>query len=57
MKVGVVGMGAMGQGIALIAAMANCEVVVYDTFAPMLEKAKEELKKNLGQLVSKSKID
>ena len=30
MKVGVVGMGAMGQGIAQVAAMADCEVVVFN---------------------------
>lgn len=56
MKVGVVGMGAMGQGIAQVAAMADCEVVVFDAFAPMLEKAKAELAKSLGNLVSKSKL-
>ena len=56
MKVGVVGMGAMGQGIAQVAAMADCEVVVFDAFAPMLEKAKAELTKSLDNLVYKSKL-
>ena len=30
MKVGVIGCGTMGSGIAQVASTANCEVVLYD---------------------------
>lgn len=42
--IGVVGAGAMGSGIALVALQAGCEVYVQDTFPQMLEKAAEYLR-------------
>ena len=30
MKIGVIGAGSMGAGIAQVAATANCEVIIYD---------------------------
>lgn len=54
--VGVVGAGAMGAGIAQVAAMAGHDVVVYDTNEASLEKAKANLDKILDKLAEKGKI-
>ena len=56
-KIGVVGSGAMGSGIAQVAAMAGHEVVVYDTNAGALKMASEKLGKILTRLVEKEKIN
>ena len=56
-KVGVVGAGAMGTGIAQLAATAGCEVVLYDVNQDMLQKAKNNLSTQLGKLLEKGKID
>lgn len=55
-KVGVLGSGAMGAGIAQVAATADHEVILYDTNDKALSKAKENLKKVLSRLVEKEKI-
>lgn len=54
--VGVVGAGAMGAGIAQVAAMAGHSVVLYDTNYAALEKAKANLQQTLQKLVEKGKI-
>ena len=41
--IGVVGSGAMGSGIAQVAATAGHPTVIYDTNATALEKAKANL--------------
>lgn len=56
MSVGVVGAGAMGAGIAQVAAMAGHKVVLYDTNNAALEKAKSNLKQTIQKLVEKGKI-
>ncbi len=56
-KIGVIGSGAMGSGIAQVAAMAGCEVVLYDINQDNLQKAKLALATNLGKLQEKGKID
>ena len=38
--IGIVGSGAMGSGIAQVAAMAGYQVLLYDNNAPSLQKAK-----------------
>jgi 3-hydroxybutyryl-CoA dehydrogenase len=55
-KVGVVGSGAMGSGIAQVAATAGHKVTVYDTNAASLEKAETGLRSTLAKLVEKEKI-
>ena len=55
-KIAVIGLGTMGRGIAQVAAMNGCEVLVYDSMDQMIEKSKIELEKNLQLLVDKSKI-
>lgn len=42
-KIGIIGTGAMGQGIAQIAAQAGYTVKLFDTRAEAIEKAKEQL--------------
>lgn len=54
--IGVVGSGAMGSGIAQVAATAGHPTIVYDTNAAALEKAKTSLSNSLKKLVEKEKI-
>lgn len=55
-KIGVIGSGAMGSGIAQVAATAGHCVVIYDTNKMALEKAKSGLESTLKKLVEKQKI-
>ena len=57
MKTGVIGAGAMGTGIAQVAAMAGHEVVLYDTSAEALERARLQLQQVLQRLQEKGKIN
>ena len=54
--IGIVGSGAMGSGIAQVAAMAGHKVILYDNNAPSLQKAKQNLASILLKLVEKQKI-
>lgn len=56
MNIGIVGCGAMGNGIAQVAAMAGHNVVVYDNNASALEKARQSTEKTLQKLAEKGKI-
>lgn len=56
MKVGVLGAGSMGAGIAQVAATSNHQVVLFDNNAEMLLKSNDNLKKSLQKLVEKEKI-
>jgi len=55
--VGVVGSGAMGSGIAQVAATAGHATVVYDTDEKALDKAKSKLSTVLSKLVEKGKLN
>lgn len=54
--IGVIGSGAMGAGIAQVAAVAGHQVVLYDTNVAALEKAKQNIEKILAKLQEKGKI-
>ena len=54
--IGIVGSGAMGSGIAQVAAMAGHPVVVYDNHLTSLQKAAQNLQSTLTKLVEKQKI-
>jgi len=54
--IGVVGSGAMGSGIAQVAATAGNKVFVYDTNEQALQKADANLIATLSKLVEKQKI-
>jgi len=56
-KVGVIGSGSMGIGIAQVAANAGHEVVLFDTNQQAVEKAMNKLQKILVRLVEKGKIE
>ena len=55
-KVGVVGCGLMGSGIAQIAAQAGCHVVVREVSQPALDKGLQSIEKNLQRMVDKGTI-
>lgn len=55
--VGVIGSGAMGAGIAQVAAVAGHSVVLYDTNAAALDKAKANLSATLQKLQEKGKLN
>lgn len=54
-KVGVIGSGAMGSGIAQVAAMTGHEVHVYDANPVAAQSAGDNLRKSLQKLVEKGK--
>ena len=55
-KVGVVGCGLMGSGIAQVAAQAGCQVTVREVSAPQVEKGLQTIEKNLQRLVDKGAL-
>lgn len=55
-QVGVLGAGAMGSGIAQVAAMAGHRVVVVDSYLPSLEKARAGVEKSLAREVEKGRL-
>jgi 3-hydroxybutyryl-CoA dehydrogenase len=55
-QTGIIGSGAMGAGIAQIAAVAGHKVVVYDNNTAMLEKAQAGLSTTLHKLQEKGKL-
>ncbi|WP_370622879.1 3-hydroxyacyl-CoA dehydrogenase NAD-binding domain-containing protein [Winogradskyella forsetii] len=57
MKVGIIGSGTMGSGIAQVAATSGRKVKLYDTNQDALDKAKASLEKILNRLIEKERID
>ncbi|MDX1627793.1 MAG: 3-hydroxyacyl-CoA dehydrogenase NAD-binding domain-containing protein [Fulvivirga sp.] len=55
-KVGIVGAGTMGQGIAQIVAMADYQTILYDIDQRVLDKAKKVITKNLDKGIEKGKV-
>jgi 3-hydroxybutyryl-CoA dehydrogenase len=55
-KVGVIGAGTMGHGIAQVFALAGFEVWLQDVSLASLERAKSGIGKSLAKLVEKSKL-
>ncbi len=56
LKIGIIGSGAMGAGIAQVAAMAGHEVKVYDKDGAAQQKALGEIQFSINKLVSKDKM-
>jgi 3-hydroxybutyryl-CoA dehydrogenase len=54
---GVVGAGTMGNGIAQVAAVAGCKVILLDVSEAALEKGLATLTGSLERLVTKGKLD
>ena len=57
MKVGIIGSGTMGRGIAQVAATAGCTVKLYDVNKDALQEAKTSLEAVMDRLVEKGRID
>jgi len=55
-KVGVVGCGLMGSGIAQVVAQGGCQVVVREVSAELVEKGLKSIEKNLQRLVEKGTL-
>ena len=55
-QIGIIGSGAMGAGIAQVAATAGHSVIVYDNNQAALEKAKPNLDSTLKKLLEKQKL-
>jgi 3-hydroxybutyryl-CoA dehydrogenase len=55
-KVGVVGCGLMGSGIAQVTAHAGCDVVVREVSAELVDKGLKSIEKNLQRLVEKNAL-
>jgi 3-hydroxybutyryl-CoA dehydrogenase len=56
-KIGVVGAGTMGTGIAQVAAVAGFEVVLEDVGDEFLERSLKIIDKSLSKLIEKGKIE
>lgn len=56
-KIGILGAGAMGSGIAQVASQSGHEVVISDKNASALKESEEKLQKIMSRLVEKGKID
>ena len=56
-KVGVVGCGLMGHGIAQICAQAGCDVVVREVDQERLDAGIAKIDKQLGRAVEKGKLE
>jgi 3-hydroxybutyryl-CoA dehydrogenase len=56
MEIGIVGAGAMGSGIAQIAATAGHKVFLFDTKMEALKLSESKLKKVLARLIEKGRI-
>ena len=55
-KVGVVGCGLMGSGIAQVAAQVGCQVTVREVSNDLVEKGLKMIEKNLQRLVEKNTL-
>ncbi|MDB4979822.1 MAG: 3-hydroxybutyryl-CoA dehydrogenase, partial [Myxococcales bacterium] len=56
-RLGVVGAGQMGQGIAQIAAQAGLDVIIVDAAPDFATIGVAKIKKQLDRLVEKGKLD
>ena len=55
-RIGVIGAGTMGNGIAQVFAQAGFQVRLVDAAAPALERARASIEKSLGKLAEKGKL-
>jgi len=55
-RIAIIGAGAMGSGIAQVAAMAGHEVIIYDAFPNATIKARDSILASLNKLAAKGKL-
>lgn len=56
-KIGIIGAGQMGHGIAHVCALAGLDVILTDTNSEALQNAIATVDKNLNRLASRKRID
>ena len=56
MQVGVIGAGAMGSGIAQVAATAGCRVLLFDVSERAVRASRTKLRKVMDRLIAKDKV-
>ena len=56
-KIGIIGGGIMGSGIAQVSAVAGYDVIVQDMSSDALDRSKNIIEKSLNKFASKGKID
>ncbi len=56
-RIGVVGAGTMGGGIAQVLAQKGCSVILCDSVSSQLEKAQKSIERNLSRDVEKNRLD
>ena len=56
MKIGVIGAGVMGRGIAQVSAMAGHQVILFDINHDVLKQAEEGIHKNLNKAIELGKL-
>lgn len=56
-KIGVVGAGTMGTGIAQVAATAGFDVIQHDVAEDILERSRRGMEKSLAKLIEKGKVE
>ncbi|MBA3818670.1 MAG: 3-hydroxybutyryl-CoA dehydrogenase, partial [Deltaproteobacteria bacterium] len=56
-RIGVVGAGQMGQGIAQVAAQAGLDVIMVDAALDFAQAGVGKIKKTLDRLVEKGKLE
>ena len=56
-KIGIIGAGSMGAGIAQVASTTDCKVKIYDQSEKVCEDALDKLKKVLLRLIEKGRIN
>src|SRR5689334_23003747 len=56
-KLGVIGAGQMGQGIAQVAAQAGLDVIIVDAAPDFAQAGLAKIKKQLDRLVEKGKLE
>ena len=54
MKIGVVGAGTMGGGIAQVAAFSGCDVVLRDVSTETLQRGRAQIAKSLRKIIEKT---
>jgi 3-hydroxybutyryl-CoA dehydrogenase len=55
-RVGVIGAGTMGHGIAQVAAMAGCDVVLMDATADLAQAGVQRIRDNLDEGIKRGKV-
>ena len=55
-RIGIIGSGTMGIGIAQVAATSGCKVFLYDANPAQTEKSLQNLQQTLNKLAAKQKI-